>query len=67
MTLGSLFDGIGGFPICVVLSGITPVWAAEVDPACVAVTRQHFPEMLHLGDVSKINGAEIPADFMRRN
>ncbi|MCM1059429.1 MAG: DNA cytosine methyltransferase [Eubacterium sp.] len=60
LTLGSLFDGIGGFPFAAVLSGITPIWAAEVDPACVAVTRQRFPSMVHLGDVSKINGAEIP-------
>lgn len=60
MTLGSLFDGIGGFPFCAVLSGVTPVWAAEVDSACVAVTKRHFPTMTHLGDVSKINGAEIP-------
>ena len=60
LTLGSLFDGIGGFPFCAALSGITPIWAAEVDPACVAVTKQRFPNMKHLGDVSKINGAEIP-------
>lgn len=60
LTLGSLFDGIGGFPFCAVLSGITPIWAAEIDPACVAVTKQRFPNMKHLGDVSKINGAEIP-------
>lgn len=60
LTLGSLFDGIGGFPFCAVLSGITPIWAAEIDPACVAVTKQRFPNMIHLGDVSKINGAEIP-------
>lgn len=60
ITLGSLFDGIGGFPFCAVLSGIMPVWAAEVDPACVAVTKRRFPAMKHLGDVSKINGAKIP-------
>ena len=60
ITLGSLFDGIGGFPLCAVISGIIPVWAAEIDPACVAVTKYHFPEMLHYGDVSKINGAQIP-------
>lgn len=60
ITLGSLFDGIGGFPFCAELSGITPVWAAEIEPACVAVTMRHFPDMLHYGDVSKINGAEIP-------
>jgi len=60
LTLGSLFDGIGGFPFVAVLSGVIPIWAAEVDPACVAVTKQRFPNMKHLGDVSKINGAEIP-------
>lgn len=60
LTLGSLFDGIGGFPFCAVLSGVTPLWAAEVDPACVAVTKQRFPQMQHLGDVSQIKGADIP-------
>ena len=60
LTLGSLFDGIGGFPLAAVLSGITPVWAAEINPACVAVTRRHFPDMLHFGDVSEIDGAKIP-------
>ena len=60
LTLGSLFDGIGGFPLAAALSGITPVWAAEINPACVAVTRRHFPDMLHFGDVSEIDGAKIP-------
>ena len=60
ITLGSLFDGIGGFPLCAEISGIIPVWAAEIDPACVAVTKYRFPEMLHYGDVSKIDGAQIP-------
>lgn len=60
ITLGSLFDGIGGFPLCAVLSGVTPLWAAEIEPACIAVTKQHFPDMLHFGDISQINGAEIP-------
>lgn len=60
ITLGSLFDGIGGFPLCAALSGITPLWAAEIEPACIAVTKQHFPDMLHFGDISQINGAEIP-------
>lgn len=60
LTLGSLFDGIGGFPFCAAISGVSPIWAAEVDPACVAVTKQRFPNMKHLGDVSQINGAEIP-------
>lgn len=60
ITLGSLFDGIGGFPFCAELSGIKPIWAAEIEPACVAVTKRHFPHMVHFGDVCKISGAEIP-------
>ncbi len=60
ITLGSLFDGIGGFPFAASLVGIRPVWAAEIDPSCVAVTRYHFPDMEHLGSVTEINGSEIP-------
>ena len=60
LTLGSLFDGIGGFPFAATLSGITPVWASEIEPFCIAVTKQRFPNMLHLGSVTDINGAEIP-------
>lgn len=60
VTLGSLFDGIGGFPLCAEISGIVPLWAAEIDPACVAVTKNRFPDMVHYGDVSKIDGAKIP-------
>ena len=60
LTLGSLFDGIGGFPFAAELSGIKPIWAAEVEPFCIAVTKHRFPDMLHLGSVTDINGAEIP-------
>lgn len=62
--LASLFDGSGGFPLAASLSGITPVWAAEVEPYPVAVTRSRFPNMLHLGDVSKINGKKVQ-DYTR--
>lgn len=60
LTLGSLFDGIGGFPFAGEIAGIKPVWAAEIEPLCVAVTRHRFPDMLHFGDVSKLNGADLP-------
>lgn len=60
LTLGSLFDGSGGFPLAASLCGIKPLWAAEVEPYPIAVTKSRFPDMIHLGDVSKINGAEIP-------
>jgi DNA (cytosine-5)-methyltransferase 1 len=63
--LGSLFDGSGGFPLSGALCGIEPCWAAEVEPYPIAVTRTRFPNMEHLGDISKINGAEIePVDII---
>lgn len=65
LTLGSLFDGIGGFPFAASIVGIKPVWAAEIDPACVAVTMNRFPDMEHLGSVTEINGADItPVDII---
>ena len=63
--LGSLFDGSGGFPLAGAMCGIEPVWAAEVEPYPIAVTRSRFPDMKHLGDISKINGGEIePVDII---
>ena len=63
--LGSLFDGSGGFPLAGALSGIEPIWASEVEPYPIAVTKSRFPKMKHLGDISKINGAEIePVDIV---
>ena len=63
--LGSLFDGSGGFPLSGTLCDIEPVWAAEVEPYPIAVTTSRFPNMKHLGDISKVNGAEIePVDIV---
>ena len=65
LKLGSLFDGSGGFPLSGVLNGIEPVWAAEVEPYPIAVTRSRFPHMKHYGDVSKMRGAELePVDII---
>ena len=61
----SLFDGSGGFPLAAVMCGIRPVWASEVEPYPIAVTKSWFPEMVHLGDVSKVCGGEIePVDVI---
>ena len=63
--LGSLFDGSGGFPLAGALCDIEPVWASEIEPYPIAVTKSRFPKMKHLGDISKINGAEIePVDII---
>ena len=64
-TLGSLFDGSGGFPLGACLCGIRPVWASEVEPYPLRVTSARFPNMAHLGDVCKISGREIqPVDVI---
>ncbi len=60
LTLGSLFDGSGGFPLGGVIAGITPIWSAEIEPFPVRVTEKRMPGVIQLGDISKINGAEIP-------
>ena len=65
LTLGSLFDGSGGFPLAGALNGITPIWASEIEPYPIAVTRSRFPNMKHLGSVTEINGGEIePVDII---
>lgn len=65
ITLGSLFDGSGGFPLAGAHAGITPVWAAEIEPYPIAVSSLHFPQMKHLGDVSQIDGETItPVDII---
>ena len=43
-TMGSLFDGIGGFPLVFSRVGCIPVWASEIEEFPIAVTKVHFPE-----------------------
>ena len=60
ITLGSLFDGIGGFPLAALRLGITPIWASEIEPFPLRVTALRFPEMAQLGDITRLNGADVP-------
>ena len=65
MTLGSLFDGSGGFPLAGAMNGMTPVWASEIEPYPLRVTAARFPGMKQLGDVTRIDGASIdPVDVI---
>ena len=65
LTLGSLFDGSGGFPLGGLISGITPVWASEIEMFPIRVTTKRLPFMKHYGDVSKMNGADVePVDII---
>ena len=65
LTLGSLFDGSGGFPLGGILAGITPVWSSEIEPFPVLVTHKRLPTVKHYGDVSTLSGAELePVDII---
>ena len=65
LTLGSLFDGSGGFPLGAKLTGIKPIWSSEIEPFPIRVTTKRMPEVKHLGDVTRIKGDEIePVDII---
>ena len=65
LTLGSLFDGIGGFPLAGKLAGMKPIWASEIEPFPIRVTEKRLPEMKHYGDVQRLLGAELePVDVV---
>lgn len=60
LTLGSLFDGSGGFPLAGLLEGITPIWASEIEPFPIRVTRARLPQVEHFGDIRALDGASLP-------
>ena len=65
LTLGSLFDGSGGFPLGGLLAGITPVWASEIEPFPIRVTTKRLPFMKHYGNISAMDGGKIePVDVI---
>lgn len=65
LTLGSLFNGIAGWILAAERNGVKTLWEAEIDEYCDAVTKHHFPDVKQLGDITKINGAEIePVDII---
>ena len=60
LTMGSLFDGIGGFPLAAVRCGVEPLWASEIEPFPISVTQRRFPQMKHVGDITTLDGAALP-------
>lgn len=65
MTLGSLFDGIGGFPLAGWYTGLRSVWASEIEPFPIRVTEKRLPEVRHYGDIHRLNGANLqPVDII---
>ncbi len=65
LTMGSLFDGIGGFPLAAARYGIKTVWASEIEPFPMEVTKRRFPSMAHKGDITKLSGKLLfPVDII---
>ena len=60
LTLGSLFDGLGGWLLAAKENGIRPIWSSEIDDFPMAVSKYHFPEVQQLGDITKLDGAKLP-------
>lgn len=60
LTLGSLFDGSGGFPLAGLLAGILPVWSSEIEPFAIRVTEKRLPQVQHFGNISGLHGAKLP-------
>ena len=60
LTLGSLFDGIGGFCLAGQMAGIKPVWASEIEPFPIRVTEKRFPDVRQLGDIHALHGEDVP-------
>lgn len=61
LTLGSLFDGSGGFPLGGLRCGITPVWSSEIEPFPVRVTTKRMPFVKHYGDIRNLKGGDLGA------
>ena len=57
--MGSLFDGISGFPLASVRCGIEPIWASEIESFPILVSKIRFPRMEQMGDITKLNGAYL--------
>ena len=65
LTLGSLFEGIGGFSLAGIYSGMKPIWSSEIEPFPIRVTRKRLPFMKHYGDIHSLHGGELePVDVL---
>ena len=63
--VGSLFDGSGGFPLVAEIIGGTPIWASEIEPYPIAVTKSRFPQVKHHGSITDVKGNEVaPVDVI---
>lgn len=65
ITMGSFFSGSGGFELAAKKVGISTLWASEIEPFPIRVTKARFPELKHIGDIKKIDGTCLtPTDVV---
>ena len=62
MNVLSLFDGMSCGQIALNQLGfkVDNYFASEIEPASMKVTKHNFPNTIHIGDVTKVKGSELP-------
>jgi DNA (cytosine-5)-methyltransferase 1 len=61
LTVVSLFDGIGGFPLAFERAGAKTVATVEIDKPAAAISKRHFPNAVQFDDVTKVTGNDLRA------
>jgi DNA (cytosine-5)-methyltransferase 1 len=61
LTVVSLFDGIGGFPLAFERAGARTVATVEIDKPAAAISARHFPHAHQFDDVTKVTGNDLRA------
>lgn len=65
MSLGSLFDGVGGWLLAASHNNVKSLWSCEIDDFPATVSRFHFPDVKQYGDITKVSGYELePVDIV---
>lgn len=59
LTMVSLFDGIGGFPLAFQRAGARVIATVEIDTAAAAVTARHFPGVQQFPDVTEVSADDL--------
>lgn len=63
-TMGSLFDGIGGFPLAAIHNGITPLWASEIEPFPIETEERDEIYMALRGILDALPGDTLQKDSL---
>jgi DNA (cytosine-5)-methyltransferase 1 len=59
-TVGNFFSGSGAWELAAKIVGMKPVYESEIEPFPVKLEAKRFPECIQLGDITKVNGADLP-------